>query len=284
MISIRKRTRKAIKQGFKPFCFIVILFTLSFCLLAQMAMGFAALYAEQRGMDGDRISVFLEPAIKSEFQQRLVDYVKREVPSAVVTQIDEKELVSRKILEKMTRSSDLPKVLSVELPLDRGYEAVEAMVLALQKQQGVLKVTANLEWIKKRHSLRDALGIGIAAFSIPTVLLTVLLTLLSISKFNEYVRVEQRLLLMLGARDLQVRGPLMMVSALAALIGSLFGTVLYGLTTYTSIPLLEKAFEVSFMPTWQINVLICLSMTAAMTLFSVLTAYIIAGRTGALRF
>ena len=141
---------------------------------------------------------------------------------------------------------------------------------SIEKVKGVEGVTANLDWIKKRHSLREAIALGMFAFGAPAVTLVCLLIFQNSLRLSAFLRGERELLLMLGASDWAVRGPQMIAAALSSVLGCIIGGVLL---------LLEEAFELTLMPHWSVFAAVYLSVSLATILLSVIVSYFIAGAT-----
>ena len=145
-------------------------------------------------------------------------------------------------------------------------------------------MTAKLDGIKKRHSLREAISLGMFAFGAPAVTLVCLLIFQNSLRLSAFLRGERELLLMLGASDWAVRGPQMIAAALSSVLGCIIGGVLLLVTTLASVPLLEEAFELTLMPHRSVFAAVYLSVSFATILLSVMVSYFIAGATTPRRF
>jgi len=173
----------------------------------------------------------------------------------------------------------IPTMLALQFPSDTRYIDIEGAVKSIEKVKGVEGVTANLDWIKKRHSLREAIALGMFAFGAPAVTLVCLLIFQNSLRLSAFLRGERELLLMLGASDWAVRGPQMIAAALSSVLGCIIGGVLLLVTTLASVPLLEEAFELTLMPHWSVFAAVYLSVSLATILLSVIVSYFIAGAT-----
>ena len=252
MITMRDRVRRPIQANLKRFIFVVVVFSLALCLLGQIALSFYCFYDSHRGVMGDEASVFLDPSLTDAQRKKAQEQIRALAP---ITEL--REIKPTDVLEK-----DILKLVG-----DR------------KKGKGVEGVTANLDWIKKRHSLREAIALGMFAFGAPAVTLVCLLIFQNSLRLSAFLRSERELLLMLGASDWAVRGPQMIAAALSSLLGCIIGGVLLLATTLTSVPLLEEAFELTLMPHWSVFAAVYLSVSLATILLSVIVSYFIAGAT-----
>ena len=271
MITMRARVRRPIQANLKRFIFVVVVFSLALCLLGQIALSFYCFYDSHRGVMGDEASVFLDPSLTDAQRKKAQEQIRALAP---ITDVLEKD-----ILKLVGDRKKIPTILALQFPLDTRYIDIEGAVKAIEKVKGVEGVTANLDWIKKRHSLREAIALGMFAFGAPAVTLVCLLIFQNSLRLSAFLRSERELLLMLGASDWAVRGPQMIAAALSSLLGCIIGGVLLLATTLTSVPLLEEAFELTLMPHWSVFAAVYLSVSLATILLSVIVSYFIAGAT-----
>lgn len=200
-------------------------------------------------------------------------------PITEFREIKPTDVLEKDILKLVGDRKKIPTMLALQFPSDTRYIDIEGAVKSIEKVKGVEGVTANLDWIKKRHSLREAIALGMFAFGAPAVTLVCLLIFQNSLRLSAFLRGERELLLMLGASDWAVRGPQMIAAALSSVLGCIIGGVLLLVTTLASVPLLEEAFELTLMPHWSVFAAVYLSVSLATILLSVIVSYFIAGAT-----
>ena len=170
-------------------------------------------------------------------------------------------------------------ILALQFPADVSVSEMREHAADIKKMKGVEAVTANFEWIEKRHTLREAIALGMFAFGAPAATLVCLLIFQNSLRLSAFLRSERELLLMLGASDWAVRGPQMIAAAVSSVLGCVIGGVLLLVTTLASVPLLEEAFELTLMPHWSVFAAVYLSVSLVTILLSVIVSYFIAGAT-----
>ena len=154
--------------------------------------------------------------------------------------------------------------MALQFPLDTRYIDIEGAVKAIEKVKGVEGVTANLDWIKKRHSLREAIALGMFAFGAPAVTLVCLLIFQNSLRLSAFLRSERELLSDVGCERLGCAWSADDSSSFRVpLLGCIIGGVLLLATTLTSVPLLEEAFELTLMPHWSVFAAVYLSVSLA---------------------
>lgn len=285
MITVNQRAIHSLKQDKKTFWVVVALCSLAFCLLAHMSLIFISFYENHRTMTGDEISVFMEPGKKTEEAKKiLMSQLDKLVPGSEIRLIPAKDILEEDILKLVGKEGKIPEIYAITFPISTPFTSIKEMVDVIEKIKEVSVVSANLDWIKKRYSLRQALALGAAAFGIPACGLVGLLFVVGIHRLNSFLKQDQALLLMLGARRWPVRGPLVEISCLVTVASSLIGSVLYFVTTYMSVPFLEEAFEVHLMPSLGANLLVCLLLTIGLVIYAAGCSYVTAGRTKPLTF
>lgn len=284
MITVYSRTRRSLNRGSKVFWFVVAVFSLSFCLLAQMSLTIFAFSHQHQDNRTEEMSVFIDSSLSQKAKEQLIEKISAAVEGSVVKPVEATEVLQEEIIKLVGNKGNIPSILSVQYPPTRKLEQIEASIKTLQALKGVEAVSTNLEWIQKRINLRKALALGIFAFCIPMIVLVGLLFIQGVIRLNSFMKHEQQLLMMLGGSSWPVRGPLIVASFIAAFLSCLFGGILYAITIHISIPLLEDAFEVHLMPFWYVNILGYLLLTAVVCLFVVFWAFIIGGRTKPLDF
>lgn len=285
MITVNARAMHFLKQDKKSFWVVVVLCSLAFCLLAHMSLIFISFYENHRTMTGDEISVFMEPGTKTEEAKKfLTSQLDKLAPGSEMRLIPPTDILEEDMLKLIGKKDKIPEIYAITFPISTPFTSIEQMVHAISQAKEVSVVSANLDWIKKRYSLRQALALGAGAFGIPACALVGLLFVVGIHRLNSFLKPDQALLLMLGAKQWPVRGPLVEISCAATLVSSAIGSILYFITTYMSVPFLEDAFEVHLMPSLGVNVLICLFLTFVLVLYAAACAYITAGRIRPLTF
>ncbi|WP_308512870.1 ABC transporter permease [uncultured Turicimonas sp.] len=285
MITVNVRAIRSLKQDKKSFWVVVALCSLAFCLLAHMSLIFISFYENHRTMTGDEISVFMEPGTKAEDAKKfLTSQLDQLAPGSEIRLIPPKDILEEDILKLIGKKDKIPDIYVITFPISTPFASIQQMVHVIAEAKDVSVVSANLDWIKKRYSLRQALALGAAAFGIPACALVGLLFVVGIHRLNSFLKHDQALLLMLGANRWQVSGPLVEIACAATLISSAIGSVLYFITTYVSVPLLEDAFEVHLLPSLGVNILICLFLTFVLVVYAAVCSYITAGRTKPLTF
>lgn len=79
-------------------------------------------------------------------------------PITELREIKPTDVLEKDILKLVGDRKKIPTILALQFPLDTRYIDIEGAVKAIEKVKGVEGVTANLDWIKKRHSLREAIA------------------------------------------------------------------------------------------------------------------------------
>lgn len=284
MITVYSRTKRSLRSGSRVFWFVVAVFSLSFCLLAQMALTVFAFSHQHREVRTEEMSVFIDSTLDQKAKEELIQKIGSYIDNSVVKPVETNEVLQEEIIKLVGNKGKIPAILSVQYPSTMGLENIKKAIKDIKSTRGVEAVSTNLEWLQKRLDLREALALGIIAFCVPMILLVLLLYVQGVIRLNSFMKKEQQLLLMLGGSIWPVRGPLIVASFIAALLGCVLGGLLYGITIYVSIPLLENAFEVHLMPFWYINALGYVLLTLAVCCFVVGWAFIIAGRAKPLDF
>ena len=278
MITMRDRVRRPIQANLKRFIFVVVVFSLALCLLGQIALSFYCFYDSHRGVMGDEVSVFLDSSLTDAQRKKAQEQIRALAPITEFREIKPTDVLEKDILKLVGDRKKIPTI-ALQFPSDTRYIDIEGAVKSIEKVKGVEGVTANLDWIKKRHSLREAIALGMFAFGAPAVTLVCLLIFQNSLRLSAFLRGERELLLMLGASDWAVRGPQMIAAALSSVLGCIIGGVLLLVTTLASVPLLEEAFELTLMPHWSVFAAVYLSVSLATILLSVIVSYFIAGAT-----
>lgn len=284
MITVYSRTKRSLKSGSKVFWFVVAVFSLSFCLLAQMSLTIFAFSHQHNGDRTEEMSVFIDSVLNQKAKDEIIAKIPTLIEGAVVKPVETKEVLQEDIIKLVGNKGKIPSILSVRYPATQSLETIENTIKSLESIKGVEAVSTNLDWLQKRQYLRKALALGIFAFCIPMIVLVGLLYVQGVIRLNSFMKNEQQLLMMLGGSNWPVRGPLIVASFIAAIISCVIGGLLYAITIYISIPLLENAFEVHLMPFWYVNILGYVLLTLVVCLFVVGWAFIIAGRTKPLDF
>ena len=279
MITMRDRVRRPIQANIKRFIFVVVVFSLALCLLGQIALSFYCFYDSHRGVMGDEVSVFLDSSLTDAQRKKAQDQIRALAPITELREIKPTDVLEKDILKLVGDRKKIPTILALQFPSDTRYIDIEGAVKSIEKVRGVEGVTANLEWIKKRHSLREAIALGMFAFGAPAATLVCLLIFQNSLRLSAFLRSERELLLMLGASDWAVRGPQMIAAAVSSVLGCVIGGVLLLVTTLASVPLLEEAFELTLMPHWSVFAAVYLSVFLVTILLSVIVSYFIAGAT-----
>ncbi len=277
MITVSARSSRYLRENKKAVGFVLVLYTLSFCLLAQMLLGFVSFYFHQ--MTGDEISIFAEPEQAEAVKKNLNSQFSVLSPRIKVSELDSKEVIAQELLSLVQKKGKVPAVFTVSFPVTTPFATIETEVRKIESMKGVSLVSANLDWIKKRQSLRKAIALGVAAFGIPAIALVGFVILVCVARLNTSLQLEQALLLMLGGSAWTVRGTVISITAFEILVGGLLGSLLYLLTTGISVPLIESAFEITLMPSYEQQGIIYLCLTLAMMVFACGTAYFYAGKT-----
>lgn len=284
MITMRDRVRRPLRANFKRFTFLVAVLSLAICLLGQVSMSFYSFYDSHRGAIEDEVSVFLSSALTKEQRETAENQIKALAPIATLREVKATDVLEKDILKLVGDKKRIPTILSLEFPLDTRYIDIEGAVKTIEQVKGVEGVTANLEWIKKRYSLREAIALGMTAFGAPAAALVVLLLFQTCLRLSTLLKQERELLLMLGANDWAVRGPQMIASAITAVAGCVGGGLLLLLTTVSAVPLLEHAFELTLMPRWDVFFGIYCCISLAIVILCVIFSYFVAGSSKPLRF
>ena len=271
MITMRDRVRRPIQANLKRFIFVVVVFSLALCLLGQIALSFYCFYDSHRGVMGDEVSVFLDSSLTDAQRKKAQEQIRALAPITEFREIKPTDVLEKDILKLVGDRKKIPTMLALQFPSDTRYIDIEGAVKSIEKVKGVEGVTANLDWIKKRHSLREAIALGMFAFGAPAVTLVCLLIFQNSLRLSAFLRGERELLLMLG--------PQMIAAALSSVLGCIIGGVLLLVTTLASVPLLEEAFELTLMPHWSVFAAVYLSVSLATILLSVIVSYFIAGAT-----
>ena len=156
MITMRDRVRRPIQANLKRFIFVVVVFSLALCLLGQIALSFYCFYDSHRGVMGDEASVFLDPSLTDAQRKKAQEQIRALAPITELREIKPTDVLEKDILKLVGDRKKIPTILALQFPLDTRYIDIEGAVKAIEKVKGVEGVTANLDWIKKRHSLREA--------------------------------------------------------------------------------------------------------------------------------
>ncbi len=283
MITVGQRTSRYFKDGRRSLLFVIALYSLSFCVFGQMALGFISFYNSHREMAGDEISLFTEPGAPPNVKELLLQELQAIVPGTEIQEIDAKELLDEEVLKAVGPKKGLPKVFSVTFPVMTPWASIEKIVQKVEELKSVSVVTANLEWIKKRGSIREAVALAVGACGIPGCLLVFLVIVAGTARINNHLKTEQGLLLMLGAQVWKVGGPSVLVAALAAFVSSIIGGILFAISAFASVPFLEQAFEIVLMPSWHAMLVVYAVLTGSLVLVAAVSSYIQAGRTNSLR-
>ncbi|MCD8339874.1 MAG: ABC transporter permease [Burkholderiales bacterium] len=283
MITVGQRTRHYLKDGRRSLIFVIALYSLSFCVFAQIALGFISFYNSHKEMAGDEISLFTEPDAPKNVQEILLAELQAIVPGTQIKEIDAKDLLDEEILKAVGSKKGLPTVFSVSFPVMTPWTSIEKIVHKVEELKSVSVVSANLEWIKKRGSIRQAVALAVCACGIPACLLVFLVIVAGTTRINNSLKTEQSLLLMLGAEGWNVRGPAVIVSSLAAFISSVIGGILFAITAFSSVPFLESAFEFVLMPPWEALLTVYGILTGMLVFVAAVSSYIQAGRTPPLK-
>lgn len=284
MITMRERVSRPLRANAKRFVFLVAVLSLAICLLGQVSMSFYSFYDSHRGAIEDEVSVFLNSMLNKEQRETAENQIKALAPIATLREVEPTEVLEKDILKLVGDKKKIPTILALEFPLDTRYTDIEGAVKTIEQVKGVEGVTANLEWIKKRYSLREAIALGMTAFGAPAAALVVLLLFQTSLRLSTLLKKERELLLTLGANDWTVRGPQMIASAITALAGCFWGGILLLLTTLSAVPLLENAFELTLMPRWDVFLGIYLCISLATILLCVIFSYFIAGSSKPIQF
>lgn len=284
MITVRERVKRQIKNNAKQFVFVVLVLSLAFCLLGQVVLSFYTFYDSHRGVMGDEVSVFLDPGLPTDQRQKAEGQIRALAPITEIREVKPSDVLEKDILKLVGDKKKIPVILALQFPSDTRYADIEGAVTAIEKVKGVDGVSANLEWIKKRHSLREAIALGMTAFGAPAAALVILLIFQSGLRLSHFLRKDRELLLMLGASDFEVMGPQLIASALSALFGCVIGGMLLLATTLIAVPLLEEAFEVPLMPHWTVFFGIYLAVSAGTVILSTVISYFICQTTKPLKF
>lgn len=173
-------------------------------------------------------------------------------PITELREIKPTDVLEKDILKLVGDRKKIPTILALQFPLDTRYIDIEGAVKAIEKVKGVEGVTANLDWIKKRHSLREAIALGMFAFGAPAVTLVCLLIFQNSLRLSAFLRSERELLLMLGASDWG--GPRSADDSSSFEFAARVHyrrCLAFGDDAYLG-PLLEEAFELTLMPHWSV--------------------------------
>lgn len=275
MISAASRARRSVAKNLRLFWGVILLLSLSFCLMGQMALSFCSFYNSHRALSGDEVSIFVSPDVG----QKDLDVLKGKIVSLMegssLREVKPSDILEKDILKLVGGTHRMPVILSMHIPSDFKYPAIEKTVRAIEKMNGVSAVTANLDWIKKRISLREAIALGIIALGAPALCLVGLLVYQCSVRLNKLFESEQKLLLMLGAPLFKVALPQLLTSLVTSLTACVFGGLLLGLTTWASVPLLEEAFETTLLPGLGATVITVLSVACAIVGLSVASALVV---------
>ena len=196
MITMRDRVRRPIQANLKRFIFVVVVFSLALCLLGQIALSFYCFYDSHRGVMGDEVSVFLDSSLTDAQRKKAQEQIRALAPITEFREIKPTDVLEKDILKLVGDRKKIPTMLALQFPSDTRYIDIEGAVKSIEKVKGVEGVTANLDWIKKRHSLREAIALGMFAFGAPAVTLVCLLIFQNSLRLSAFLRGERELLLM----------------------------------------------------------------------------------------
>ena len=284
MISVKERALRLLNKGKKDFWLVVAVLSLSFCLVGQVMMSLYSFYLAHRGVIGDEVSIFVDSTLNKQRTDAVLKGIQEVSPEADLREIQPADVLEKDILRLVEAKKKVPLIIAMQFPRSTHVEAIKEAVTSIEKIKGVEAVTANFDWIKKRHSLREAIAIGIGALAVPTVLLVCMLIYQTGLRLRSFMKEEQMLLLMLGAGRFAVCGPQLLIAFWASGLSCLIGVLLLSVTMWLSVPLLESAFEVTLLPPLTSCLLICLLTACAMIFLTVLSSFLSSGQSQALKF
>ena len=284
MISTAERAKRSLKTGKRTFFLVVAILSLAFCLLGQMVLSFYSFYQAHRGVMGDEATIFIDPTLNDKETEKLVQKIQSLTPASSMREIQPADVLEKDILKLVEARTKVPLILALQFPADVSVSEMREHAADIKKMKGVEAVTANFEWIEKRHTLREAIALGIIALAVPTVLLVAMLIVQSSLRLRSFMSDEQRLFGMLGASRFSICAPQMLVAFWASLLSCLFGSMLLALSLWGSIPLLEEAFEVKLLADVQTCAAV-IALIALMTIFAtVFSSMVAASLTKPLKF
>lgn len=267
MISTAERAKRSLKTGKRTFFLVVAILSLAFCLLGQMVLSFYSFYQAHRGVMGDEATIFIDPTLNDKETEKLVQKIQSLTPASSMREIQPADVLEKDILKLVEARKKVPLILALQFPADVSVSEMREHAADIEKMKGVEAVTANFEWIEKRHTLREAIALGIIALAVPTVLLVAMLIVQSSLRLRSFMIDEQRLFGMLGASRFSICAPQMLVALWASLLSCLFGSMLLALSLWSSIPLLEEAFEVKLLADVQTCAAV-IALIALVTIFA----------------
>lgn len=267
MISTAERAKRSLKTGKRTFFLVVAILSLAFCLLGQMVLSFYSFYQAHRGVMGDEATIFIDPTLNDKETEKLVQKIQSLTPASSMREIQPADVLEKDILKLVEARKKVPLILALQFPADVSVSEMREHADDIEKMKGVEAVTANFEWIEKRHTLREAIALGIIALAVPTVLLVAMLIVQSSLRLRSFMIDEQRLFGMLGASRFSICAPQMLVALWASLLSCLFGSMLLALSLWSSIPLLEEAFEVKLLADVQTCAAV-IALIALVTIFA----------------
>ncbi len=284
MISTAERAKRSLKTGKRTFFLVVAILSLAFCLLGQMVLSFYSFYQAHRGVMGDEATIFIDPTLNDKETEKLVQKIQSLTPASSMREIQPADVLEKDILKLVEARKKVPLILALQFPADVSVSEMREHAADIEKMKGVDAVTANFEWIEKRHTLREAIALGIIALAVPTVLLVAMLIVQSSLRLRSFMIDEQRLFGMLGASRFSICAPQMLVALWASLLSCLFGSMLLALSLWSSIPLLEEAFEVKLLADVQTCAAV-IALIALVTIFAtVFSSMVAASLTKPLKF
>lgn len=267
MISTAERAKRSLKTGKRTFFLVVAILSSAFCLLGQMVLSFYSFYQAHRGVMGDEATIFIDPTLNDKETEKLVQKIQSLTPASSMREIQPADVLEKDILKLVEARKKVPLILALQFPADVSVSEMREHADDIEKMKGVEAVTANFEWIEKRHTLREAIALGIIALAVPTVLLVAMLIVQSSLRLRSFMIDEQRLFGMLGASRFSICAPQMLVALWASLLSCLFGSMLLALSLWSSIPLLEEAFEVKLLADVQTCAAV-IALIALVTIFA----------------
>lgn len=284
MISVAERAKRSLKTGKRVFFLVVAILSLAFCLLGQMVLSFYSFYQTHRGVMGDEATIFIDPTLNDKETEKLVQKIQGLIPASSMREIQPADVLEKDILKLVEARKKVPLILAIQFPADVSVSVMRSHTADIEKMKGVEAVAANFEWIEKRHTLREAIALGIIALAVPTVLLVAMLIVQSSLRLRSFMSDEQRLFSMLGASRISICAPQMLVAFWASSLSCLFGTTLLTLSLWSSIPLLEEAFEVKLLADVQTCAAV-IALIALVTIFAtVFSSMVAASLTKPLKF
>ena len=193
MISTAERAKRSLKTGKRTFFLVVAILSLAFCLLGQMVLSFYSFYQAHRGVMGDEATIFIDPTLNDKETEKLVQKIQSLTPASSMREIQPADVLDKDILKLVEARKKVPLILALQFPADVSVSEMREHAADIKKMKGVEAVTANFEWIEKRHTLREAIALGIIALAVPTVLLVAMLIVQSSLRLRSFMSDEQRL-------------------------------------------------------------------------------------------